>query len=63
VKQVTAPVRWRQTIDTMLAAGVSGFLEIGAGKVLCTLNRRNAKGVDCSAIGEPEDLLAIQALT
>jgi malonyl CoA-acyl carrier protein transacylase len=47
----------------MLAAGVSGFLEIGAGKVLCTLNRRNAKGVDCSAIGEPEDLLAIQALT
>jgi len=63
VKQVTAPVRWRQSIDTMLAAGVAGFMELGAGKVLCTLNRRNAKGVDCSAIGEPEDLLAIEALT
>ena len=34
VAQLTAPVRWTQTMHQMIADGVSGFTEIGPGKVL-----------------------------
>ena len=34
VAQLTAPVRWTQTIHQMIADGVSGFTEVGPGKVL-----------------------------
>ena len=34
VAQLTAPVRWTQTINQMIADGVSGFTEVGPGKVL-----------------------------
>jgi len=34
VAQLTAPVRWTQTIQNMMNAGVSHYIEIGPGKVL-----------------------------
>ena len=34
VAQLTAPVRWTQTMHQMIADGVSGFTEVGPGKVL-----------------------------
>ena len=34
VAQLTAPVRWTQTMNQMIADGVSGFTEVGPGKVL-----------------------------
>ena len=34
VAQLTAPVRWTQTMHQMIADGVSGFIEVGPGKVL-----------------------------
>ena len=55
VRQVTAPVRWSGSIRTMLQGGVDRFAEVGPGNVLCTLNRRNAKGFPCSTLGEPAD--------
>jgi hypothetical protein len=30
--------------------------------VLCGLNRRNAKGLPCAAVGEPDDLGALDDL-
>jgi len=56
VRQLTSPVRWRASIDTMRAAGVDRFIEVGPGSVLCGLNRRNAKGAPCASVGEPADL-------
>lgn len=38
--QVSSPVRWLQTIENMSAEGVSKFVEIGPGKVLCGLVRQ-----------------------
>lgn len=38
--QLTASVRWTQTIEAMAAAGVSAFYEIGPGKVLTGLVKR-----------------------
>ena len=56
VRQVTSPVRWSQSVGHMVAAGVDAFLELGPGSVLRGLNRRNARGIPCSSLAEPEDL-------
>lgn len=56
VEQLTSPVRWTACIGAMVEAGVDGFAELGPGSVLCGLNRRNAKGLPCVSLGEPEDI-------
>jgi [acyl-carrier-protein] S-malonyltransferase len=51
VKQLTAPVRWTQTIQQMIADGATEFIEVGPGKVLLGLLRkidRNVKGEKAS---------------
>lgn len=58
VKQLTSPVRWAASVSRMVTNGSDRFLELGPGKVLTTLNRRNAKGVPSTALGEPADLEA-----
>jgi [acyl-carrier-protein] S-malonyltransferase len=59
VKQLTSPVRWAESIAIMVAAGVDRFIEIGPGKVLATLNRRNAPDATSSYLGEPADFAAL----
>lgn len=34
IKQLTAPVRWTQTVQNMVADGATGFTEVGPGNVL-----------------------------
>ena len=59
VKQLTSPVRWSASVAAMVDAGTDRFLEIGPGSVLRGLNRRIARRVPCSSIGELEDLASI----
>ncbi len=40
LKQLTAPVRWTQTVQNMIAAGATEFLEAGPGKVLSGLVKK-----------------------
>jgi [acyl-carrier-protein] S-malonyltransferase len=40
--QITGSVRWQQSVETMLAAGVDTFVEIGPGRTLIGLVRRTA---------------------
>jgi len=58
VEQVTAAVRWRETIAFMSDAGVDRIYEIGAGKVLSGLARRISRDLDAQALGTPEDVEA-----
>jgi [acyl-carrier-protein] S-malonyltransferase len=60
VRQLTSPVRWTQSIQTMVDSGVDRFLELGPGNVLAGLNRRNAKGIASTAAGTPADLDALE---
>lgn len=48
VAQLTAPVRWTQTIQNMVADGADEFIEIGPGKVLQGLISKIARGVALS---------------
>lgn len=48
VAQLTAPVRWTQTIQNMIADGADEFIEIGPGKVLQGLISKIARGTNVS---------------
>ena len=61
VAQVTGTVRWRECVAYMAAQGVDRFCEIGAGKVLTGLAKKNAPNATASAIGTPEDIAALVA--
>ncbi|MBY0339227.1 MAG: ACP S-malonyltransferase [Acetobacteraceae bacterium] len=58
VKQVTGTVRWRECVAAMVAAGCTRFAEVGAGKVLTGLMKRNAPDATAMAVGTPADIEA-----
>lgn len=58
VEQVTGNVRWRECVAAMAGMGVTRFAEIGAGKVLTGLMKRNAPEAQAGAIGTPADIEA-----
>lgn len=62
VEQVTGSVRWRDSVQYMVAQGVTEAWEIGAGKALSGMIRKIDRSVACSAVGTPEDVQkALQA--
>jgi [acyl-carrier-protein] S-malonyltransferase len=59
VEQVTGRVRWRESIEWMAGAGgVTRFAEVGAGKQLSGMVKRNAPDAEALALNEPGDLEA-----
>jgi [acyl-carrier-protein] S-malonyltransferase len=61
VEQVTGTVRWQESVQYMVGAGITAFYEIGAGKVLAGLIKRIADTVTVSSIGTPEDVTRFKA--
>ncbi len=59
VRQVTATVRWRESVQTMTALGVDSFIELGAGKVLTGLVRRIAPDAAAASAGTPSEIEAV----
>ncbi len=51
IAQLTAPVKWTQTIQQMIADGGTEFTEIGPGKVLQGLMRKIDRNVIANGIG------------
>jgi [acyl-carrier-protein] S-malonyltransferase len=61
VAQVTATVRWRESVAYMSEHGVTRFIELGAGKVLTGLIKRIVDGATTINIGAPADVAAFGA--
>lgn len=56
VRQVTAAVRWEESVQAIAALGVTRAFELGAGAVLKGLVKRISPQVEVTAIGEPADV-------
>jgi [acyl-carrier-protein] S-malonyltransferase len=56
LRQVTARVRWRESMATMARLGVGEVLELGAGKVLTGLAKRGVPGARLVNVAEPADV-------
>ena len=44
IRQVSAPVRWQQSVEAMVQSGVTTFVEVGPGAVLSGLVKKTCKG-------------------
>jgi [acyl-carrier-protein] S-malonyltransferase len=61
VEQVTGVVRWRESMAWLAGAGVTTFVEVGAGKVLSGLAKRIVEGAETLSVGTPQDIDAAVA--
>ncbi|TCO04017.1 ACP S-malonyltransferase [Natronoflexus pectinivorans] len=52
IAQLTAPVRWTQTVQNMIADGATHFTEIGPGKVLQGLIKKIDRNAEAENIGQ-----------
>jgi [acyl-carrier-protein] S-malonyltransferase len=51
IAQLTGPVKWTQTVEQMIADGVTEFTECGPGKVLQGLVSKINRSVSVNGIG------------
>lgn len=56
VRQIESPVRWVETVQKMLAAGVDRIVECGPGRVLAGLNKRIDKRAETLPVYDPATL-------
>ena len=62
VRQVTAMVRWRESMLAMAGLGVTSFVELGAGRVLSGLVKRVTPDATAANAGTPAELEALLKL-
>jgi len=55
-RQVTAPVRWEESVQCLAGLGVDSVVEVGAGNVLGGLVRRIAPELTVHAAGDPASI-------
>ncbi|WP_412061891.1 ACP S-malonyltransferase [Rubrivirga sp. IMCC45206] len=60
--QLTAPVRWAQTVERMAADGATRYVEVGTGKVLSGLVRRTlGRDAVTAPAGTADEVAAVEA--
>ncbi len=62
VRQVTAPVRWEESMQKLHALGCEAAIEIGPGRVLAGLLKRIAPGMPCVSVSDPATLEEVQRI-
>ena len=61
VRQVSAPVRWLESMQLLIQQGVENFVEVGPGKVLSGLMRQISREVKCFNVEDAASLKAASA--
>lgn len=62
VKQITAPVRWAQTMTTLKDSDVTTIIEIGPGRVLAQLAKREMRPQKSLNLDKLEDIEALVSI-
>jgi [acyl-carrier-protein] S-malonyltransferase len=60
VRQVTAPVRWEESVERLARDGIGSALELGEGSVLRGLVKRIAKGMVVTSVGRPAEVRQLE---
>ena len=60
-RQVTAPVRWDESVERIAALGITDAIELGAGRVLAGLVKRIAPGMRVLAASDPATIAELSA--
>jgi len=58
VRQLYCPVLWVKSVEALSGLGVTRVLECGPGKVLCGLNKRIVKELECASLENAESFRA-----
>jgi [acyl-carrier-protein] S-malonyltransferase len=61
VRQVTGAVQWVKCMETLIAQGVTHFVEVGPGRVLCGLMRQIDRSQACMNVEDEESLAKTKA--
>jgi [acyl-carrier-protein] S-malonyltransferase len=56
IRQVSAPVRWLESVEFLIQQGVQAFIEVGPGKVLSGLVRQIDRSVRCINVEDAASL-------
>lgn len=62
VAQVSSPVRWEDVVRRLASDGVTTYVEVGPGTVLCGLVRKIHREATVISFGSPDDVASIEAL-
>jgi [acyl-carrier-protein] S-malonyltransferase len=62
IRQVSAPVRWEDSVRRLASAGVTAYVEVGPGTVLSGLIRKVAREATVLNLEAPDQLAAVEAL-
>ncbi len=62
IRQVSAPVRWEDSVRRLASEGVTAYVEVGPGTVLSGLIRKIAREATILNLDAPDGLAAIEAL-
>ena len=60
VAQISSCVQWHKSIDYMIGAGVSRFIEIGPGRALASMVKRIDRSVDTTSVGDLDAILELR---
>ena len=58
VRQLYSPVRWTETVQALVAQGITQSYEFGPGKVLTGLAKRIDKAIVCGAVNDAASIVA-----
>jgi [acyl-carrier-protein] S-malonyltransferase len=62
IRQVTGAVRWTESMQLLIAEGVTTFVEVGPGKVLSGLLRQIDRNQKCAQVEDPTSLERLLAV-
>jgi len=60
ISQVSSCVQWKRSIDYMVGAGVSKFVEVGPGTALSSMVRRIDRSAEAVSIGDMDGILRLR---